>query len=80
MKKSDMSNYMRQEMWMDRVEHTITTWENIQGLTVPEDVRETVTSFMRRKIKRGIEKGGLMRVFMQIAVTALIYIKMKRLT
>jgi len=77
MKKSDMTDYMRLEMWIDRVRETIVTWEKLQGIEVPIEVRDTITRFLRPKIKRGIEKGTLLRTFMQIAVTSLIYIKMK---
>lgn len=77
MKKTDMSDYMRLEMWVDRVRETITNWENLQGVEVPIEVKDGITSFLRPKIKRGIEKGTLMRTFMQIAVTSLVYIKMK---
>ena len=79
MKKSDMSDYIRQELWIDRVQETIRTWSRIQGVAVPEEVEETIVKFMRGKISKGIRKGTLMRTFMQIAVTALLYIKMKRL-
>ena len=78
MKKSDMSNYMREEMWMDRVEHTISVWEHTQGVTVPEDAKASVTKFMRAKIKQGLKKGTLMKTFFQIAVTSLIYIRMRK--
>jgi len=76
-KPTDMSNYMRLEMWIDRVRETIVSWEQLQGLEVPVEVKDTITKFLRPKIKRGLEKGTLMRTFMQIAVTSLIYIKMK---
>ena len=79
MKKTDMSNFMRQEMWIEKVEDTISTWQKRQGVEVPDDVRDSVVKFMRGKIKRGIKKGTLMATFMQIGVTALLYIKMKRL-
>ena len=78
MKKNDMTDYMRLEMWVDRVEHTITSWEAIQGITLPADTRESVVKFMRSKIKKGIKKGTLLRMFMQIAVTSLLYIKTTR--
>jgi len=78
-KPSNMSNYMRQEMWVDRVEETIRHWEKVQNLEVPEEIKESIVTFMRLKIKRGIKKGTLIKMFMQIAVTALIYIKLKRL-
>jgi hypothetical protein len=77
MKKSDMTDYMRLEMWIDRVRETIVTWEKLQGIEVPIEIKDTITKFLRPKIKRGIEKGTLLRTFMQIAVTSLIYIKMK---
>lgn len=76
---SDLSNYMRGELWRDRVLDTISTWEKVQGVEVPEDVKDTIYNFMGTRIDRGIKKGTLMRTFMQIAVTSLIYIKMKRL-
>jgi len=76
-KPSDMSNYMRFEMWMDRILETISSWEHLQGITVPDEVRDSVIKFMRVKVKKGIKKGTLIRTFMQIAVTALLYIKMK---
>ncbi len=78
MKKSDMTDYMRLEMWIDRVRETIASWENIQGIEVPIEVKDSITKFLRPKIKKGIEKGTLLRTFMQIAVTSLVYIKMKR--
>ncbi len=77
MKKSDMNDYMRLEMWIDRVRETIVTWEKLQDIEVPIEVRDTITRFLRPKIKKGIEQGTLLRTFMQIAVTSLIYIKMK---
>ena len=78
MKKTDMSNYMRQEMWVDRVESTIAAWEKLQGLTMRDEDRDAVVGFMRSKIKKGIKKGTLMKMFMQIAVTSLLYIKTTR--
>lgn len=72
-----MTDYMRLEMWIDRVRETIATWESLQGIEVPVEVRDTITKFLRPKIKRGISKGTLLKTFMQIAVTSLIYIKMK---
>lgn len=77
MKQTDMSDYMRLEMWIDRVRETISIWEKLQGVEVPTEIRDTITKFLRPKIKRGIEKGTLLRTFMQIAVTSLIYIKMR---
>lgn len=77
MKKTDMSNYMRQEMWMERIQETISHWQKIQGVEVSDDIRNSVTKFMDKKIKVGIKKDTLMRTFMQIAVTALLYIKTK---
>lgn len=78
-KPTNMSNYMREEMWVDRMSDTISKWENIQDIEVPEEIKDQIISFMRRKVARGIKRGTLIRTFMQIAVTALIYIKMKRL-
>lgn len=78
MKKTDMSNYMRQEMWVDRVESTIAAWEKIQGITIEDKDKEGVVKFMRGKIKKGIKKGTLVKMFMQIAVTSLLYIKTTR--
>jgi hypothetical protein len=75
MNESDMSNYMRLEMWVDRVEQTIASWEKVQGLELTDEIKDGVVKFMRGKIKTGLKKGTLMRVFMQIAVTALLYIK-----
>ena len=77
MKRSDMTDYMRLEMWIDRVRETISNWESIQGIEVPIEIRDSITKFLRPKIKRGIEKGTLLRTFMQIAVTSLVYIKMR---
>jgi len=77
MKKSEMTNYMRQEMWVDRVEQTIAGWENLQGKNVSDDIREDVIKFMRKKIKKGIKRGTLTRVFMQIAVTVVLHLKTK---
>lgn len=78
MKNSDMSDYMRLEMWIDRVRETISHWEHIQGITVDDEIKEGIVKFMSGKIKRGIKKGTLMKVFMQIAVTAMLYIKTRR--
>ena len=77
MNESEMNNYMRQEMWVDRVEVTIASWENIQGIEISDEIKEGVIKFMRSKIKKGIKKNTLTRIFMQIAVTALLYIKTK---
>ena len=74
-----MSDYMREEMWVDRMRDTIHNWEKIQGLEVPTDIQKTIIKFMRKKIRRGIKRGTLIKTFMQIAVTALIYIKMRRI-
>ena len=78
-KPTNMSNYMREEMWVDRMRETIAQWENIQEVEVPKDIKDGIIKFMRKKVKRGIKKGTLIRTFMQIAVTALVYIKMKGL-
>jgi len=78
MKQTNMSDYMRLEMWIDRVRETMTHWENIQGVEVPTDIKDSITKFLRPKIKNGIERGTLLRTFMQIAVTSLLYIKMKK--
>lgn len=72
-----MSDYMRREMWVDRVRETISHWEYIQGIQVSDEIKDGIVKFMDGKIKRGIEKGTLMRSFMQIAVTAMLYIKTK---
>ena len=77
MKKSDMTDYMRLEMWIDRVRETISNWEKLQGIEVPIEIKDSITKFLRPKVKRGIEKGTLLRTFMQIAVTSLVYIKMR---
>ena len=74
-----MTNYMRLEMWVDRVRETISHWEKIQGIEVPVEIKDSITKFMRIKMKKGIKKGTLMRTFMQIAVTAMVYIKMRGL-
>ena len=79
MKKTDMSDYMRLEMWVDRVRETITHWEQLQGVEVPTEIKDTITGFLRPKMERGIQKGTLLRTFMRIAVTSLVYIKMKGL-
>ena len=79
MKKTDMSDYMRLEMWIDRVRETITHWEQLQEIEVPTDIKDNIASFLRPRIKKGIQKGTLLRTFMQIAVTSLIYIKMKKI-
>ena len=78
MKKTEMTNYMRLEMWVERVNETISNWGNIQGIIVPEDIKESIIKFIRPKIKKGIKKGTLTRMFMQIAITALLYIKIKK--
>lgn len=77
-KDSALHKHIRIELWIERVEATIDTWQEIQGISVPPEIRDGVVKFMRGKIKRGIEKGSLMRVFMQIAVTSLLYIKMRK--
>jgi len=78
MDRNDMTNYMLTEMWVDRVQDCISTWEKTQGIEVTEEIRESVVKFMHTKIKRGIKKSTLTKMFMQIAVTALLYIKMKK--
>jgi len=77
MKKSKMRDYMRLNMWMERVYSTMYRWEEIQGVQIPDGTKDTISKFMRRKIKYAIKKGTLMRTLLQIAVTSLIYIKMK---
>ena len=77
-KDTSLHKHIRQELWTERVEHTIDTWQDVQGIQVPDEIRDGIVNFMRGKIKRGIEKNSLMRVFMQIAVTSLLYIKMKK--
>lgn len=79
MKKSRMSDYMRQEMWVDRIEQTISNWEKLQNVAVPEDTKDSIINFLRRKIGKGIKQGTLIRTFMQIAVSSLLYIKMRGL-
>jgi hypothetical protein len=79
MNKNDMTDFMRTEMWVERVEDTISSWQKLQGIEVPDEVRISIVQFMRGKIKKGINKGTLMKAFMQIGVTSLIYIKMKRM-
>jgi len=79
MKKSRMNDYMRQEMWIDRVEQTISNWERIQNVIVPDDIKKSIVVFLRKKIAHGIKNGTLIRTFMQIAVSSLLYIKMKGL-
>ena len=74
---SELEDYIRLELWIEKVEATIDTWEDVQGIHVPQEVRDSIVKFMRGKIKVGIEKKTLMKTFMQIAVTALLYIKMK---
>jgi hypothetical protein len=77
MKTTDMSEYMRLEMWVDRIRETIVNWEKIQKIEVPQETKESITRFMRGKVKKGITKGTLMRTFMQIAVSSLLFIKVK---
>ena len=77
-KDTSLHKHIRQELWIEKVESTIDTWQDVQGVHVPDEIRDGIVKFMRGKIKRGIEKNSLMRVFMQIAVTSLLYIKMKR--
>lgn len=79
MKKSNMTDYMRQEMWEERMLETIHSWEDVQGVIVPDDIKESILTFLRPKIAKGIKNGTLTRVFMQVAMSALVYIKMKRL-
>ena len=74
-----MSDYMRLEMWEDRMLETISSWEKLQDIEVPEAIKNDIMQFMRAKVIRGIKKGTLIRTFMQIAVSSLVYIKMKRL-
>jgi len=77
MKKSNMSDYMREEMWVDRMRDTIHKWEYLQGIEVSQDIQDGIIEFMQKKVRRGIKNGTLIKTFMQIAVTALIYIKMR---
>lgn len=79
-KRTDMHNYMNGEMWSERVRQTISFWETLQDVKVPDDIKETIEKFVRRKIDKALrEKKNLKDLFFQMAVTALIYIKMKRL-
>lgn len=75
---SKLTDYIRGEMWKDRVIDTINTWERLQGIEVPDKDRETIIKFMSGKIDNGIRQGTLIKTFMQIAVTSLIYIKVKK--
>ena len=77
MSKTPMSDYIRYEMWMNRVEETITNWEKIQGIKVSDDVRQSVIDFMKLKIRKGITRNTLTKLLLQIAVTSLVYIKIK---
>ena len=79
MKKSDMTDYMQQEMWEERIRETMHSWETLQGVVVPESEKESILTFLRPKIAKGIKKGSLTRIFMQVAISSLVYIKMKRL-
>jgi hypothetical protein len=79
MNDSDMKNYMRQEMWMERILETIHSWEKLQGVTVPDDIKKNIIKFVQPRVAKGIKKGNLTRIFMQIAISALVYIKMKGL-
>jgi len=79
MNKTEMTNYMRQQMWVDRVEVSIASWEKVQGIVIDDDIKENIIKFVEPKIKKGIENNTLTRVFMQIAVTALLYIKTKNI-
>lgn len=79
MKKSDMGDFMNIEMWTERVQDTVSKWGKLQGIEVPDEVRDTVVNFMRSKIEHAsIRNKPLKNVFFQIAVTALLYIKMKK--
>ena len=75
---SKLSDYVRGEMWKDRVIDTINTWEKLQGIKVSKKDRDAIVKFMSSKIDNGIRKGTLIKTFMQIAVTSLIYIKTKK--
>jgi hypothetical protein len=77
MKTTDMSNYVRKELWLERVVETIDDWEKIKGITVSDEIKDGVYKFMATKISKGIKKNTLTRIFMQIAVTSLLYIKLK---
>lgn len=77
MKKNAMLDYLTEEQWAEKVIETINTFEKIRGIKVSDDAKETVYEFMRRKIRNGIKKGKLTRTFMQIAVTSLLYLKLK---
>jgi len=77
MNKTEMTNYMRQQMWVDRVEVSIASWEKLQDMVLDDEIKESIIKFVSPKIKKGIENNTLTRVFMQIAVTALLYIKTK---
>jgi hypothetical protein len=56
---------------------TINYWEEIKNVKIPDDVKNSVYEFMEEKIKKGIKKRTLTKTFMQIAVSSLIFIKMK---
>lgn len=76
---SDMKDYMRLEKWMEKVYDTMEGWQNMQGISVPPDIKNSIADFMRRRIKKGIKKRALTIEFMKIAVGALMYIKTKKL-
>lgn len=76
---SDMKDYMHLEKWMEKVHDTIEGWENMQGIVVPNDIKNTIVRFMRKKIKTGLKKKKLTVELMKIAVGALLYIKTKKL-
>lgn len=78
MKRTDMSNYMRLQMWSERILETVTSWEELQGIKVSDDIKDSILEFLMPKVEEGIEKNNLASLFMRIAISSLLYIKTKR--
>lgn len=76
---NDMKNYMRLERWMEKIHDTIEGWENMQGIVVPNNIKNTIVTFMHKRVKKGLKNKALTVEFMKIAVGALLYIKTKKL-
>lgn len=77
MKDSELLNHAKIELWVERVEDTIDTLQDLQGIFIPQDIRDGIVKFMRGKIKIGIEKKKLAKTMLQVAVSALVHIKMR---
>jgi hypothetical protein len=72
---SKMTNFMRGERWKTRIWQSIDRYEEIQGIVLPDEMKDSVGEFLCRKVDDFIKKGRLTEGFMSISVAALLHIK-----